>query len=864
MNFKAKYQTVEDLLANLPNLDETKKSEIRGWEAADKFPEPVEAGFDDEFSYLKYDAFLSNRMDNKRQKVSSHDPRFTTPQSKTSYETETERLPSMERREDFQTEYIERNEEDDAAVFAGPIRLLKERIDRIIEETSAAFESSQNPSRTGSETTEMEFPEPVMFWAPFLCIVQSSGYGKTRAVIELARQGHKRVVYIPCKKECTNETTWTVPGVVSEVIAEVNNKKDDADLCMRKWDKFLQAVQECTKKYDTPKTLIESQIDGEGRLGEFYREVYNEWKKKTTPTTNRVKPVVGILKSGDDTKDENPKTVTWEYTKPNLTKNSLVICFDEVTALKDVPYKALRRMAKQMNIFCLFTDTATSVCELIAYDDHSSSSNGGMLGKFAAPFYRINTLDLFWDVDRCDDDYLNLFQAGRPMWGSYVTTKQRKEVNITDEDLIGALVRYAMARLSGQGSRDLEKTEKDTLSVNFDRDPEKKRPPMNPPSEDNTLIVSPHLIAYFTCRFSMGPMSRIASLLAKYSLATLNFVSEDRTHVGTSYPSEPILAEASARLTKDRNNLKQVLDHVKASFRNTTTLLDAPKGDVGEMCTAALLGYSMDAIRYGLGHDNMSRPVPLFELLKYFKCTETLNDEIERVTSGWEISFTHFSRPNWQLTESDLKVMWKRRVAYYVQEGMQGLDLLISIKKKKEDVTMSEEKKENEGIDEAEKETFGTFRIQVKNYSGKIYKSERSSILTNLWPENCPPTIKNEAFSVGMLITTGDIDEGAFIYDRKTYRLLEPRERKRNLRSSSGGNNCEEMSEVLQLATSFASLRPESMKQCRDTLQEICAYREDKFYFHARDDHSLSALRRAAQGPLRISNDSLNGTSADT
>ena len=79
--------------------------------------------------------------------------------------------------------------------------------------------------------------------------------------------------------------------------------------------------------------------------------------------------------------------------------------------------------------------------------------------------------------------------------------------------------------------------------------------------------------------------SKIAPLLAKHSLATIVHISDDRSSVHVAYPSEPILAEASARYTVEMKNRKKVLAHVFAAF-NSTKLLDPPRGDTGEMCAA--------------------------------------------------------------------------------------------------------------------------------------------------------------------------------------------------------------------------------------------------------------------------------------
>jgi hypothetical protein len=144
--------------------------------------------------------------------------------------------------------------------------------------------------------------------------------------------------------------------------------------------------------------------------------------------------------------------------------------------------------------------------------------------------------------------------------------------------------------------------------------------------------------------------------------------------------------------------MKAVLSDVMASFHNEPKLLDAPRGDVGEMCAAALLGFTIDSIRQDLQHETMCQAVPLDRLLSVFRFPFLLEDK--NVTAGivneWTVNFTHFVRPWWVPLESDLLFLWKRRMAHYVPAGVSGLDLLVAVKRRDEDI-------------------YGTLRVQVKN-----------------------------------------------------------------------------------------------------------------------------------------------------
>ena len=320
-------------------------------------------------------------------------------------------------------------------------------------------------------------------------------------------------------------------------------------------------------------------------------------------------------------------------------------------------------------------------------------------------------------------------------------------------------------------------------------------------ADPEMLNAEPGKIATFACRFSLGPHSKISNMLVKYSLATVIGVSDDRDIVCSSYPSEPVLAEAWATYTKEKKRLDVVLQHVKEAIHSRDKILDPPRGDVGEMCAAALLGYAMDHIRQSQQHDYMSQAVELKELLSLFNYeflslfnygADALEDgAIMGVVKDWNVNFTHFVLSDWTPTQEDLPVMWKRRMAYYVPYGIEGLDLLIAIQNNSKG--------------------YGTLRVQVKNKSNKIVASERSKFLRKLHPSNCPPKVHNEPFSVGLLLSVHSIDEYCHFSGLRDSERV-PR-----------GYGNPEGNPVLQLATRFPCNSNSPLKWLSQQLKEICS-----------------------------------------
>ena len=582
--------------------------------------------------------------------------------------------------------------------------------------------------------------------APFVCLVQSTGHGKTRTVVELAKKGPKKIVYLPCKD--MEDETWMIPSVLKSVIESINREaaNEHYRTCERKWCKFLDAVTECVGKYENHEELYYAQITKEGSLGSFYDQLKNIWDEKETRNKN---PLRSCLKSPNDSDAQKslPKKISFDDDQnqglindpdSKFSEDNIVICLDEVSALSEQAYRTYRHAAKLKQILSIFSDTAASVYQVNPPNDHSTSTGTGRLGKPLPPIFRFHTIDLYnKPVDSNENamsEYLELFCAGRPRWGSFVKSKLKN--GVSDEKCIETLVELASQLLTK--SPDLEDREDQELSIIA---PQHSQQPMK-----SSFSVKPNMVACFACRFGIGPRSKISSILAKHCLATITDISPDREYVQTSYMSEPVLAEASATYTRSPDKMTEVLNHVKASFSPDTSLLEAPRGDTGEMCVAALLGFMMDSIRMENKSQYMSVPVPLSSLLEKFDCWDgQARKQTQDLVDEWEVNFTHFYRLYWTPTKDDLPVLWRRRLAYYVPAGHRGLDQLMPIRNKKTG-------------------EYGTIRVQVKNYKNKITQSERSDILTKLWPQNCAPYRNDEPFTVGLLITSGEIDEGVSLY----------------------------------------------------------------------------------------------------
>eukprot|EP00980_Cylindrotheca_fusiformis_P011015 scaffold2533_cov137-Cylindrotheca_fusiformis.AAC.3 len=655
-----------------------------------------------------------------------------------------------------------------------------------------------NPSEGGMSAVDLldqkieqliDYSENDKNMAPFIFLLQSAGYGKTRTMLELARK-KRRAVFLPCKVVpfvADDSKSWKVPKSLEQMLRILENQSDD-NLCVVKWIKFLEAVQESAESYRTPEELYNAQVMQGGKLGPFYKTLEDQYwptplKKDGQPVPpSACRPAINKSSPGSPSSKGETKKVSisatsttydldYKNAKP-VTRESLIVCLDEASALTKTSLKAFQRGAKVLGIVTIFSDTTASISKVMEENNASCSSRRGKLGQFMRPIYELPTFDLHYETKAKHDNLENLLTAGRPRWfslfQSFQKMNQEKSKQATETNLVKLI----------------EKVKEFLLHASQDQDCFAVIDEHTSKSVGNINSIDPPMVAMFSCRFGLGSGSKIAPLLAKYSLATIDHVTSNRDSVSTHYPSEPVLAEASAQYTSsDQENLFKVLKHVHAAVLQG--MLDAPRGDIGEMCAAALLGLTMDKIRKERGHRMFcSHSVELQCLLKYFGCCEDAR-EVNAALDGWEVNFTHFDRPG-NLDDRDLKVMWNRRMAYYAMERMNGLDLLIAIWHKEKG--------------------YATLRVQVKNFAQKFQNSKRNEALRKLEPRRCPPYAPNEKFSVGLLLCVNSVDKHCHLLDyNNPNKVIWPRAARSSPRAKKQpkGTNCRQEKLLLQIVSSF-------------------------------------------------------------
>ena len=151
--------------------------------------------------------------------------------------------------------------------------------------------------------------------APFLAIVQSSGYGKTRTLLDVARE--RRVVYLLCSNI---RGGLQAPAVASDFLKRIR-EKTSTEFREKEACKYLQAVVGSAAAYQTAEQLFDAQFTLNGGLkNDFYGVLADAYKKSQTPQSSPVnRPDQGSYFLDSDSSSAMSPT----------QKDHLVVVFDE-------------------------------------------------------------------------------------------------------------------------------------------------------------------------------------------------------------------------------------------------------------------------------------------------------------------------------------------------------------------------------------------------------------------------------------------------------------------------------------------------------------------------------------------------------
>eukprot|EP00961_Rhodomonas_salina_P302592 3940900-Rhodomonas_salina.2 len=538
----------------------------------------------------------------------------------------------------------------------------------------------------------------------FLC--QSSGYGKSRAVRELARQ--LKVVYV-----CLRKTTDGWPPKTeapADALLSIRNETH-----MQRW---LRAVVSFREKLN----------QGEPRPAEF-------WERQDIVNSGK-----GASQSWKECMDDQTATVEKGQRTLIVIDEAQHMLDHKLQNKRDSVFHALRRELapeKAQSVFVLLVSTTSRVSNFWPSEQAASESDrsGGLrnpvitlLGSFdarnracAADTAVAESGGVASEAQAQPGDIRGY---GRPLWMAYKTVE--------------AAVDMGVRKLTLQtGDRDL-----------------------NIPKllDDQGL----GLLAVAAVRLAVHILpthSDAQSLVAKH-VATLLAVATDRSKVVVAYPPEPILSEAAARvwhwkappLCGKRNGPCSTACNLPAVLKILATKIGdclVSRGERGELVAKIMLLLAADGCERLYGGELFSEPFTLTALLKElarYTATEAISIDI-----GGTVQLMSFVQLD-QIGDRDpqvmLEQMYDRCVGGVMPPNYTGADLMIPFRK-------------------LANGAFGALLVQVKNYDGcrGIANDERAA--GKLRPSNVFGAVKEphgrawrELTCVGLHMELGSSNDG--------------------------------------------------------------------------------------------------------
>jgi hypothetical protein len=200
-------------------------------------------------------------------------------------------------------------------------------------------------------------------------------------------------------------------------------------------------------------------------------------------------------------------------------------------------HHALKFLPKGTGIFAIFTDIISNISNFVpvAHLDLSKrvADSGFLLFE---PFYLLDTIDIYADLKMKltleeTGNLQHFFRYGRLLWGAL------SQSNDTSSFVLYRIIALAIDKLvSGKSFIHWKKTK-------------------------NISIVETLAILGSRLCIDITPQSEYASQLMAGYMRLCLYILEDRESIITSMPSEPVLAEASARIMNDPNvNLTQLIN----------------------------------------------------------------------------------------------------------------------------------------------------------------------------------------------------------------------------------------------------------------------------------------------------------------
>ncbi|EGZ12916.1 hypothetical protein PHYSODRAFT_334757 [Phytophthora sojae] len=498
--------------------------------------------------------------------------------------------------------------------------------------------TSQNTCGTAGKSTTLH-----KYKAPCVAVVQSSGFGKSRTVRELALKAERE------------------PNLNLKVLymcARVHRSTGfpEATSKLRDWlfDPAASSVQEVAR-----------------RLKAIYCYAKDHWADVQTEWLEL------FIDNATDSSDTFIQT-TGTSTVKDPDGKMVVLVIDEARSLlaevdgKKNDFRMLRNALKSANedigpeggIFGVLIDTNSQISDLTPplLLDPSSRKSGGSLASFA-PLVLADTMDAHWD-DYFEDEEINEGTQVEVGAEDEEKTKQQERATIA---MYKTVVTGSDVRVIDLAANKL------LLGI--------------PPSQNAYNKDTMFGVASMLCRLGVRPhsTSALASRAPADFMAILAYVNFKREGYVTSYASDPVLALGAMKVWYELKYglAKYILPQLKNLLLDES-LDTGGVGEIGEMVARILLLLAMDTCVMGDKDfsqwcHTIGQFVPVQQFLKVLQGKKKLPIYLKRMISkenlrpefnkwcskwdGWYMGFTHFVQLQLEPNEDTLWFLLGRQAA---------------------------------------------------------------------------------------------------------------------------------------------------------------------------------------------------------
>lgn len=488
----------------------------------------------------------------------------------------------------------------------------------------------------------------------YIVFSQSSGYGKTRLLMHLLLHTYAGVMLL-----CGDiYGGFRMSAEIEKLVSNFNEQTEDWEktVIVAKFLKRMCLYIECYQA--NKERLFYNQFDREaGKYRVSFADPLDAFQK---PSPER-RASTDVAREAHN--DSGRHTVSFDsttmVTPEDMEMKKWIIVFDEAQCLGEELLARLKVVLDQFGVVGVFLSTCGHIAKLLPKTVSARSTKR----EVVAPVHVLRTFDLY----SSDCHRLHL---GRPLWKLLYETRFKRDFKL--------LLRYAVSRLCGVTSTN--------ATENF------------APHEQSTLL------SLFMVRFGgISPIDSIAgSAFVTHHMATytkLGVAVENQARsivTEVTYPSEPILAEASAFCTSamaDQLNetprlTKTDVIRAVATCVRSATLVQLDKGNIGEMMACALVGYQLDLIREKAFataesynpvkiEQSMASPVAVADFLValYSGAQDCVSDLPELMK--YSLNVNHFVRLQYPSKYSTCAEMITRGAAVITYECSPGLDFFM-------------------------------------------------------------------------------------------------------------------------------------------------------------------------------------------